>query len=238
MAEDWKRAPDYSYVTREVQSKHEAAPVIKSYEVLMLEGSPYHRLIAIDDKPLSPGEQADEFRKMQNEIDKRRNETEKEQKKRIAKYLRERKRENDMIREMAAAFEFHFAGEENVNGHDCWVLDTSPNASYEPKDREGRVLTGMTGRLWIDKSSYQWVKAKAEVFKPLSFYGFLAKVGPGTRFVLEQEPISNNLWLPKRFNMQVNASALGFLNEDSREDDTYGDYKPMSQTLSLLQATK
>jgi hypothetical protein len=238
MAVDWERAPDYSYVEREVQSKREAAPTIKSYQVLVIEGSPYHRLIGVDDKPLSPGEQAEEDRKMQIEADKRRKETEKEQKKRMAKYLRERNRENDMMREMADAFQFRLAGEESVNGHECWVLDTSPNPNYEPKDREGRVLTGMTGRLWIDKNSNQWVKARAEVVKPVSFFGFLAKVGPGTRFVLEQEPISNNVWLPKHFNMQVNASALGFLNEDSREDDSYRDYTPMSQTLSQLQVNK
>jgi hypothetical protein len=35
--------------------------------------------------------------------------------------------------------------------------------------------------------------------------------------------------------MQVNASAFGFLNEDSTDDETYGDYKPMSRSLAELQ---
>jgi hypothetical protein len=96
----------------------------------------------------------------------------------------------------------------------------------------------MTGRLWIDKNEGQWVKARAEVVKPVGFYGFLAKVGPGTRFLLEQEPITNTLWLPKHFSVQVNASALGFINEDSHEDNTYRDYKPMSQSLAELQVSK
>jgi hypothetical protein len=55
---------------------------------------------------------------------------------------------------------------------------------------------------------------------------------------LEQEPIANNLWLPKHFSMQVNASALGFLNEDSRDDEIYLAYKPMSQSLAELQGSK
>ena len=235
---NWKQAPNYSFVERENQSKKEGEPTIKSFEVLMIEGSPYRRLIAIDDKPLSPGEQAEEDRKMRNEIDKRQHETDREEKKRMAKYLKDRKREHDMMREMANAFEFRLAGEETVDGHDCWVLDTSPKPGYEPKDKEGRVLTGMTGRLWIDKNQNQWVRARAEVVKPVSFYGFLAKVGPGTHFLLEQEPITDNLWLPKHFSMQVNASALGFLNEDSRDDEIYLDYKPMSQSLAELQGSK
>jgi hypothetical protein len=235
---NWKQAPNYSYVEREVQSKKEAEPTIKSYEVLMIDGSPYRRLIATNDTPLSTGEQAEEDRKMRDEIEKRQHETGREEKKRMAKYLRDRKREHDMTREMVNAFEFRLAGEETVHGHDCWVLDTSPKPGYEPKDRESRVLIGMSGRLWIDKEQYQWVKARAEVVKPVSFYGFLAKVGPGTHFVLEQEPIVNNLWLPKHFSMQVNASALGFLNEDSTDDETYQDYKPMSRSLAELQASK
>jgi len=235
---DWKQAPNYSYVEREVQSKKEAQPTIKSYEVLMIEGSPYHRLIAVDDMPLSAGQQAEEDRKMREEIRKRQNETDRETKKRMGKYVRERKREHDMIREMVDAFEFRLAGEETIHGHECWVLDTNPKPGYEPKDREARVLTGMRGRLWIDKNEYQWVKARAEVVKPVSFYGFLAKVGPGTNFVLERQPITNNVWLPSHFSMRVSASALGFLNEDSTDDETYRDYKPMSQTLAGLLATQ
>ena len=78
---NWKQAPNYSFVERENQSKKEGEPTIKSYEVLMIDGSPYRRLIAIDDKPLSPGEQAEEDRKMRDEIDKRQHESDREEKK-------------------------------------------------------------------------------------------------------------------------------------------------------------
>jgi hypothetical protein len=67
-------------------------------------------------------------------------------------------------------------------------------------------------------------------------FAFLARVGPGTRFLLEQEPVAGDLWLPKHFSMHVNASALGFINEDSVDDETYRDYRPMPQTSAALQA--
>ena len=238
MQNDWRQAPSYSYVERDARSKREAEPVIKSFEVLMVGGSPYRRLIAVDDRALSAGEQAEEDRQMRKEIEKRQREPEREQEKRIAKYVRERRREHDMMREMVNAFQFRLEGDQTIDGHDCWVLEASPKPGYEPTDRESRVLTGMSGRLWIDKDNYQWVKAAVAVIKPVSFYGFLAKVGPGTRFLFEQEPVTDDLWLPKRFSMQVNASALGFLNEDSQEDDSYRDYKPMSQAWADLRASK
>jgi len=58
-------------------------------------------------------------------------------------------------------------------------------------------------------------------------------VGPGTRFELEQEPVAGNLWMPKHFAMRVNASAFGFINENSSDDETYTDYRPMSGVVAL-----
>jgi hypothetical protein len=100
--------------------------------------------------------------------------------------------------------------------------------------RETKVLKGMRGRLWIDEASGQWVKVQAQVIQPVSLFGFFAKVHPGTRFLLEQEPVAHHLWLPKHFVTHVSASALGFFNEDSTDDETYSKYEPMSQTLSQL----
>src|SRR5207248_11717546 len=95
---------------------------------------------------------------------------------------------------------------------------------YRPKSRETKVLIGMGGKLSVDKNHYHWVRVEAEVFKPVSFGLFIAKVGPGTRFVLEQAPISPTLWLPKHFNMQLEASVLG-IRKASVQDETYKDYK-------------
>lgn len=235
---DWARAPQYSYLERDVESKHHDPHMAKTYRVLMIDGSPYNLVTAMNDRPLSPDEKAAEQRKLQKVIQKRQNESERERERRIDKYRRETEHDHDMLQEMISAFEFHLAGEAQVDGHACWILDAEPKPGYDPSDHEGHVLKGMRGQLWIDKATYQWVKVRAEVVKPVSFYGFLAKVGPGTEFYLEQEPVANDLWMPKVFNVRVRASALGFFNENSEENDTYRDYQPMPQALALLQSTK
>jgi hypothetical protein len=201
----------------------------------MIDGSPYHHLIGVDDRPLSAGQQADEERKLRAEIAKRQSESHRERSKRIEKYEKERHENRAMLLGMVDAFNFQLVDEDTVDGHDCWVLDAEPRPGYEPTNRETKVLKGMKGRLWIDKGTDQWVKVRAEVFKPVNFFGFLAKVGPGTRFMQEQAPVGENLWLPKHFSMKVNATALGFINEDSVDDETYRDYKPMSQITAALQ---
>jgi hypothetical protein len=231
---DWSRAPGYSFEERDVESKHNGPFTVKTYQVLMIEGSPYKRLIAIGDRPLSATEQALEEQKLRAEIDKRQHESDRERRRRIAKYEKERARDQAMLLNMMEAFDFEPAGEETVNGHDCWVMDAQPKNGYRPKDRESKVLTGMRGRLWIDKSQNQWVRVKAEVFTPVSFFGFVAKIGPGTRIDLEQQPVADNLWLPKSFILRVKASAFGIVDESSTDDETYRQYKPMPKTSAEL----
>ena len=234
---DWKRAPEYSFVERDVQTKRHGTPVIKSYEVLMIDGSQYNRLIAVNDRPLSAGEQAAEEEKLRAEVLKRGQESERERQKRITKYRKEREQNHAMLKEMVDAFTFRLAGEATIDGHACWVLDAAPRPDYQPKNRDTKVLAGMKGRLWVDKAQYEWVRIDAEVIHPVSLYGIVAKVGPGTRFFLEQAPVAGNLWLPKHFSVKVNASALGFINENSTDDETYRDYKPMPN-LAGLEARK
>jgi hypothetical protein len=230
---DWKQAPQYSFVERDVESKRQATPTVKTYQVLMIEGSQYKRLVAINDRPLSSGEQAEEENKLRAEVLRRGGESERERRKRVAKFLKEREQDHSMLKEMVDAFDFRPAGEAKINGHDCWVFDAQPKPGYQPKTRESKVLSGMKGKLWIGKSQNQWVRVEAEVMRPVSLYGMLAKVGPGTHFFLEQAPIAGNLWLPTHFSVRVKASALGFINENSSDDETYRDYKPMPNLTGL-----
>ena len=191
----------------------------------MIEGSPYKRLIAVNDEPVPSVLQAEEVSKLQREIYKRQYETKEERDQRIDKYSKERDQDHAMLKEMASALDYAVVGTEDMNGHEVWVLEATSKPSYKPKNREAKILTGMIGKLWVDKASYQWVKVEAQVVKPVSFLGFIAKVGPGTSFVLEQELVSVNLWLPKLFSMKVKATILGFLHRNHGKDETYSDYR-------------
>jgi hypothetical protein len=235
---DWAQTPKYSYLERDAETKRHAPATAKTYRVLMIDGSPYNLVTASNDEPLSPEEKATEHRKLQREIEKRQKESERERQRRIAKYQKESEHNHQMLQEMVTAFEFHLTGEAQVDGHACWILDAHPRSGYEPGDHEGHVLKGMQGQLWIDKATNQWVKVHAEVVKPVTFYGFLAKVAPGTEFDLEQAPVADGVWLPKAFHVSVRASALGFFSENSNETETYRDYQPMPQASALLQSTK
>jgi hypothetical protein len=126
--------------------------------------------------------------------------------------------------QMAKAFDYTLTGEETVNGRRCFVLSATPKPSYQPINRDTRVLKGMRGRLWIDEQDYQWVKVHAEVFRPVAFGLFIAHVQLATEFTLEQRPVEGNLWLPSHFEVRVNASVLWW-SRNSVDDETYTDYR-------------
>lgn len=233
---DWAAAPLYSYSERDVESRSDSSrgTASKTYRVVMIEGSPYKVLRERDDRPLSYAETVEEQRKLRREILQRSNESSIDRDHRIGQYVLERQRNQELLQEMIHAFVFRLTGEEDVDGRASWILDAESDPNYVPVDREGRVLTGMKGRLWIDQLSYQWVRAHAEVVRPIRFYGFLAKVEPGTAFDLEQTRIEKNVWMPKRFRVQVSASIINLFHQNSRDDETYRDYQPMSAALAAL----
>jgi hypothetical protein len=228
---DWKEAPNYVYTLREVEEKLDSHGRVKSktvntWEVSVLDGSEYKKLLRRDGKPLSQEERDAEERKYEAEKQRRAHESSSERAKRIAKYQKERKQDHAMMHEMATAFTFKLVGEETVDGHPCYVLDATPKPGYVPHSRETKVLTGMRGKMWIDKASYQWAKVEADVIHPVSFYA-VATVGPGTKFVLEQAPVGDGIWQPKRFAVRVNASVF-WIARNSSEEDVYSNYRRVS----------
>lgn len=230
---NWTQAPNYSFNRTEVKSKRDSAPVQNHYQVLMIEGSPYLKLIARDGHPLSAAEAEEQEQKYQREVSKRQHESERERRKRMDKYNEDRNRDHALLMELCDAFDYSVTGEQMLDGRSVWVLHGTPKPNYVPKSREAKVLAGMDVTFWIDKKTYQWPRIEAEVKTPVYLYGMIGKVNTGTKFLLEQEPVSSSLWLPKHFKMQVNATALGFFNQDSSSDETYTNYRRMGAETAV-----
>src|ERR1700728_1486731 len=102
--ENWAEASKFTYLERDVDSKHGSPAMARTNRVLMIDGSPYNLVTAVNDQPLSPDEKAAEQRKLGREIEKRHNESDRERRHRIAKYEREQQRTHEMLQEMVEAF--------------------------------------------------------------------------------------------------------------------------------------
>ena len=219
---DFEAGPHFSYTKRESTGKG-----FKTCRVVMIDGSPYERTIAIGGKPLSHEADLEEERKLHETESQRRSESAADRKKRIDKYNRDRNRDHAMMAELTKAFTFKLLGQHRLGSFTTYVLKATPRLDYQPPNMETQALRGMAGQLWIDTKTFQWVKVTAQVIHPTSIEGFLAQVEPGTRFELEKAPVQNGIWMPKHFAMQSQAKVLFMVNHSSEEEDFFSDYKPV-----------
>ncbi len=237
---DWKSQNDFCHTEQEIKSKidsdgHLEDRSSKTFEVLMIDGSPYDRLIALNKEPLSPAQQQNEQAKLNREITTRRTQSPSARRARIGKYKSDRADEHLLMQQMVTAFDFKLMGEENVSGVECYKFLATPKPDYNPPVEKARVLRGMRGQMWIEKSEYHWVKVQAEVTQPVSFGFFIAKVNPGTRFELDQAPVGG-FWLPKHFIQTVHASVFGIYGYRNQDETFYSDYRPVEGSLAVQAA--
>ncbi len=217
---DFRAAADYSY-RETVRTGHGS----KTYDVTMLFGSPYKRLLSVDGHPLSEADRRHEDEKLAGERRKRAAESAGERASRIADYQKDRRRANAIIEEIPRAFQFQLRNTRRIQARTVYVLGAVPRRGYEPPSTESRVLTGMNGEFWIDTNTFQLVHGTARVIKQVSIAGFLATVEPGTEFIVEQQPVDGRIWLPSRFQIRSRSSILFLFHHHLSEDHLYFDYR-------------
>jgi len=224
MDQNLVRAHDYTFLehaeTKELDSKGQ----VKShknllYDVTMLEGSPYRRLVGKDDHPLSPEEERIEQKKLQDSIAERRRETPAQRTKRVAEWERKRLREREPLDEIPDAFNFRIVGDGQVSGRDAWIIEGTPRPGYHARSNLAKLFSKFHGKLWIDKADHQWVRTEAEIMDNISLGLFIARLGKGSRLTLEMTRINDEVWLPKRIEAKFSAR-LALVKAYRVESDT------------------
>jgi hypothetical protein len=223
MHRDWRASARYIHLERDVEGHGS-----KTFLILMIEGSPYRKLTAVNGRPLSSGDAKKEEEKLRHEAASRCAESASERRKRIAAYQKDEKRDRDMIGELTKAFTFHVTGQQRINGNQTWVLNATPRPGYQPPTLETKALTGMEGKLWIDTAAFEWVRVEARVVRPVSIAGFLATVEPGTVFELVRAPVAKGFWAPSHFSERSKARIMGIIGHSTHDDETYTNYRPAS----------
>jgi hypothetical protein len=237
--ENEKRLRDYTYIDREVQNNLDGkgktkSTEVKTYEVLEVYGKQVQRLIEKDDKPLDAKDAAKEEEKIQKIIDKRKNESEEDRKKREEKEIKEREDSRKFVREVADAFDFKLVGTEKVDGREAWVIDGEPRPGFEPQMKEAKILSKFRGRVWIDKSDLQLAKMDLEAIDTVSFGWVLARIHKGTRVMLEQTQVNDEVWLPRHVTYKVDARVALFKGFKVDGEQEYRDYKKFRTSSKIV----
>ncbi len=234
-----KQVRDYTYIAREVQNKLDGkgetkSTEIKTYEVLEIYGEPVERLIAKNDKPLDSKQAAKEEEKIQKIIDKRKNESENDRQKREQKQEKEREDGRKFVREVADAYDFTLLGTELVGGRETWVFQGEPRPGFEPHMKESKFLSKFHGRVWIDMSDLQMAKIDVEAIDNVAVGWILARIHKGTRFMIEQTRVNDEVWLPRYLTFKVDARVALLKGFKMDGEETFRDYKKFRTSSKIV----
>ncbi|MGE5082187.1 MAG: hypothetical protein ACM3ND_04715 [Acidobacteriota bacterium] len=234
-----KQARDYTYIAREVENKLDGkgetkSTEVKTYEVLEIYGEPVERLIAKNDKPLDDKQAAKEEEKIQKIIDKRKNESENDRQKREQKQEKEREDGRKFVREVADAYNFTLLGTESVGGREAWVFQGEPRPGFEPHMKESKFLSKFHGRVWIDKSDLQMAKLDVEAIDNVAVGWVLARIHKGTRFMIEQTRVNDEVWLPRYLTFKVEARIALLKGFKMDGEETFRDYKKFRTSSKIV----
>lgn len=237
--ENDQRQRDYTYIERDVQKNLDGkgqtkSTEIKTYEVLEIAGEQVQRLIEKDDKPLDARESAKEEEKIQKIIDKRKNESDEERRKRAEKEEKEREEGRKFVTEIADAYVFKLVGTDDVGGRDAWVIEGEPRRGFEPHMKGAKYLSKFRGRVWIDKADLQLAKMDIEAIDTVALGWFIARVHKGTRMMLEQTRVNDEVWLPRHVTFRVDARVALLKGYNIDGEQTYRDYKKFRTTSKIV----
>lgn len=237
--ENDKRQRDYTYIEREVNSKLDGngrtkSTEVRTYEILEIYGEQVQKLIAKDDKPLNAKEATKEDEKIQKIIDKRKNESEANRKKREEKELKDREEERAFVREVADAYNFKLVGAEEVAGRNAWVIEGEPRPGFQPHMKDAKYLPKFHGRVWIDKDDLQLAKMDVECLDTISWGGFLVRFHKGSRFVLEQTRVNDEVWLPRQLGIKVDVRLVVLKDFNVDIQQTFRDYKKFRTETKIV----
>jgi hypothetical protein len=237
--ENDKRLHDYTYVEHEVQKNLDGkgevkSTEIKTYDILEIAGEQVQRLTQKEDKPLDAKDAAKEDEKIQKIIDKRKNESDEDRRKREQKEEKEREDGRKFVKEVADAYNFKLVGTELVGGREAWVIEGEPRPGFEPHMKEAKFLSKVHGRVWIDKDDLQLSKLDVEMLDTISIGLFLARIHKGTRFILEQTRVNDEVWLPKQLDFKFNARLALLKGYNVDGEQTFRDYKKFRTTTKIV----
>jgi len=114
------------------------------------------------------------------------------------------------------------------------MLDGEPRPGYEPKSREAKILTKFKGRIWIDKAEAQWVKLDITAIDTISVGFVLARIHKGTRVLVELTQVNDEVWLPKRVQLHLDARVALFKSYDEDVEQMYRNYKKFRTDTKIM----
>jgi hypothetical protein len=203
LANELSAAQDASHPVR-YQLRKISPRLTTTKEILETKDGDVARLIAINDKPLSPAAEANEEARLNALLgdpgkQRRRKQAEDDDAGRVLKVLRA----------LPSAFVYQDAGPDDGPTGKVEKFTFRPNPKFESLDLETEVLPAMTGEIWIDPVHAGVARLEGHVQRDVDFgWGILGQLNKGGWIVIEQADVGEGQWRTVRFQMQMSGRVV------------------------------
>jgi hypothetical protein len=187
-----------------------------------------HRLVAVDGKPLSSGEEAVEDKRITYLVNH------------PADFRREAQGRKDdearmaaLLRELPKLFLLQFAGSDG----DCTRITFAPNPQFQEATFQDRVVHAMSGVLLIRPTDKRLCGINAHLDHVVEFgFGLLGKVSNQSHFSIVRQEVSPGEWKTTKIRVHVDGSILLMKSVSRDEDSSHFGFKLIPRDLTLPQA--
>lgn len=207
----------------------------EKFELTFFKGNRIRRLIEKNSRPLS----ADETEKESRRIEKRVRELEKKETEKEKKAQKEREVAQETggtpdadngqrisISDVLRASKLVNPRRERFRGREVIVFDFEPLPGYKPQKNYEKFFGKTAGAIWIDAADKQVARVEARLVEAYKIAGgMLASLKEGATFVLEQDRVNNEIWLPTRADISLSLKVLMVKGINEIATINYGDYK-------------
>ena len=205
---------------------------ITTKEIVETKDGDVARLIARNDKPLSPDEDKAELDRLNNllahpEIQEHRHKREQE----------DSGRADEMTRLLPDAFLYTDLGTVPGPNGPARRLAFKPNPGFRPPDREAEVYHGMEGELWLDEGQERIVKLDAHLIDDVNFgWGVLGKLYKGGSLSIEQKDVGHRHWEATLLKLNLTGMALMVKSLSFQTTETSTGFEPVPLNMSYQDA--
>jgi hypothetical protein len=229
-ARDTQLTKEYNYLQREETRELDRSGKVRvqkdeTWDVIPLEGSPYKRLLSRDGRPLSPAEKELEDQKVRAATEERRKETPEQRAHRLEEWRHRQDRQRQPLRELPDAFDFTLLPEEDLDGRLVYVIEALPKPGYKPKSTYTAFFPKVKVHAWIDKADLEAKRIEIEATDTISFGGFLLRLEKGSRIVIEQTRMDDQVWVPRHVSVLAEARLMLLKNMNREMEYDFSDYK-------------
>ena len=202
-------------------------PEVKESTFFYLDGDEVSTLVKKDGQLLSEDERKKEEARVLKQIEELEKRADKKEKKDEKDHEEGKDDEDEVSMEtFLRACQFVNPRRERFRGADVLVFDFEPNVEFKPHTLMEKIITKLGGVIWIDEKALDVARIDAFFVSDVKIAGgLLANVEKGTRIILEQEFVNNEVWLPTYQEVHVDVRFLMVKGIRADESTRYSDYK-------------